>query len=239
MININYDTHIPVGKKVKLSGILHDNHYSYGIFDEDMYLASIGMIPMDQHATFIHGLERSHKLSEQKNCSLSDLFIHVPTKDSPVTSDHNKLEHFFDEGIAIVYDVKFNSGLDTRHFSNLINKYYFGKLGTVMHLHFLERKFFIYIADDGQMLFYNQFDIENEADVAYFTNLAMQSLFMEEAKLNIVLSGLIDIKSAMHNVLTMYFSNISFAEIQGMKLLNDDRFKVSYYFDHYINMTHQ
>jgi hypothetical protein len=237
MISINYDTHLTVGSKVNVSIILDHEDFYYGICDDNKNLATVGQSTMQKLESFIENVTRAYKVLKMRYCSLSDLFIHVPTDDVPMLKENNRVEEFQDAEVAIIYDTKYHADIETKHFSTIINKEYFGKLGNVMHCHYRENKLLMYVATDGTMLFYNQFEIENEADCVYYMNLCMQTLKLNQEKLNIVLSGLIDVQSTIYKTISIYFQNIEFAD-HSLNISNEEKFKKSFYFDHYINLSH-
>jgi hypothetical protein len=139
-----------------------------------------------------------------------------------------------------VYVKYINSHIDisaAKHLVTLLDDFYFLSKKNVVHLHFEKNRLHIYIRQNGLFIFYNNFEVENEQDVLYFTTLALDNINDPIPQDTIwSLSGWIDDNSTIHQKVKSHFPDFEFAitPLTFAPQMKDQ--KSHYYFIHYLNL---
>ena len=124
------------------------------------------------------------------------------------------------------------------HIAALIDHYYYLTDRNVIHFHFEQDAMFVYIKQNGLFILFNIFDITNEADLLYFSNLSFEAINDEVTADNRwVISGKIDPQAQKYKTLIKYFPGFQFLELPENFEKSMTANKGYHHFLHYLNLT--
>lgn len=232
MISIGFNSPYSEEALQQISIILEDSTFVYGIFIKGTILVESNRMLLSELDIFLKKYDGLHV----DYISKSRAFTHV-TSDG-ISQIEGKTSHKdeMSEGIYCYYNGEIASE-ELKHFSTSIYNYFKKMNEKICFIYFGKHKMCVHINDNNRFIFYNEFEIENEADALYYLKSVIQSLNIDDEKIRIVMAGYIEEGFAIYKTIYQYFKNVEFTVDSDFRINNKDVSNHAY-FDHFLCIQH-
>lgn len=236
MISIAFKSEYNKINLTKVSVIAEKDSFVYGLFENNLLVES-GRISENELNTFVSGF--SDHNTAMYFASKSTAFTHTDEIGLDTIKQSTQYQEFFDvnPNIYCCYNEdKFPHQTDNlKHFSTLINDYYKYEAKTICYAHFGKNAMTLCITGLDGFKFYNNYEIENAADVIYFIKAVLQNTNTNEDSVHILVGGYLEEQSEIYKTMFRHFQNVDKAKGQNFAAKNE-AINPHSYFDHYLNI---
>ena len=220
----------------KLSAIFTADNFVYACFDQDHNMLSYSS---GHKAEEFNAIANSFDPSNLKIAIKTTHFGHFGDK-SRIPFDKHKLTLDKMTGVDIwaAYERPFvDENFNTRHFSTLLQHEYYLNKDEIFHIHFDKDQIHFYLQNDGEVILYNHFPLNDVDDLIYYHSFITQSFDLDVEIVPLYLSGLVEVNSKIHKALQPFHRNLIFVQGANNDIKsNREDLHIYHFYDHFMNI---
>lgn len=237
MIQIDFSSGFIDKDIAKLSVISDADSFVYGLFDNSHQMVSRGKVSSENVVSFVRDWEK--KGASIYYMSPSPAFTHVPVSEKNSFNETGlQKDEWTEDGIICFYQdpflPKFN--WNYKHISTACFPFLKHKKGPRIWLHFREKSIQLAGVDNGNFLFFNEFEIQTAEDVIYYLFAVSRQVFLAAPdEIPVEFSGQLTVNSSFYQLIYRYIRHFEPVRHADFRTLNEE-IADHVYFDHFLNI---